>query len=175
MSILCHKCVTAINELTDYKMLFPGVVLQTVFVLFYRTLPCRLHQLYKRRASLTVLSLLHSVHPVSTRIQWGNLGRTSCVYGSLVKSKWLFDLLYKRVLWFRVLSYLNFSHILCIKFLFLEPLTFSEKSFMLWVIHMDKWHASAERSVSVVGRTLLFNASKERGWVLIFNQLVAWF
>lgn len=128
MSILCHKCVTAINELTDYKMLFPCVVLQTVFVLFYRTLPCRLHQLYKRRASLTVLSLLHSVHPVSTQIQWGNLGRTSCVYGSLVKSKWLFDLLYKRVLWFRVLSYLNFSHILCIKFLFLEPLTFSEKS-----------------------------------------------
>lgn len=37
------------------------------------------------RASLTVLSLLHSVHLVNMEIQWENLGTTSCVYGSLVK------------------------------------------------------------------------------------------
>ena len=41
---------------------------------------------FKCRASLIVLRLLHSVYLVNMEIQWEDLGITSCVCGSLVKS-----------------------------------------------------------------------------------------
>ena len=41
---------------------------------------------FKCRASLIVLRLLHSLYLVNMEIQWENLGTTSCVCGSLVKS-----------------------------------------------------------------------------------------
>ena len=89
MWILCWKCITiTVIKFTNlfYRNVFQCHFTNCVVCLFHRTLQWHLHQLFKFRASLTVLSLLRSVHLVNMEIQWENLGTTSCVCGSLVKS-----------------------------------------------------------------------------------------
>lgn len=101
--MLLWKCVTiTVIKFTNlyYMNVFQCYFTNCVVCLFHRTLQWHLHQLFKFRASLTVLSLLHSVHLVNMEIQWENLGTTSCVYGSLVKSKWQFYLIYINALFF---------------------------------------------------------------------------
>ena len=101
--MLLWKCVTiTVIKFTNlyYMNVFQCHFTNCVVCLFHRTLQWHLHQLFKFRASLTVLSLLHSVHLVNMEIQWENLGTTSCVYGSLVKSKWQFYLIYINALFF---------------------------------------------------------------------------
>lgn len=78
-------------------------------VFFHRTLLWRLHQLCKCRASLTLPSLLHSVHLVNKGIQWENLDTTSCVCGSLVKSKWQFYLIHINVLLFFIFIFVIYT------------------------------------------------------------------
>lgn len=101
--MLLWKCITiTVIKFTNlyYMNVFQCHFTNCVVCLFHRTLQWHLHQLFKFRASLTVLSLLHSVHLVNMEIQWENLGTTSCVYGSLVKSKWQFYLIYINALFF---------------------------------------------------------------------------
>lgn len=93
---------------------------------FPRTLLWRLPQLCRCRASLTALSLLRSARLVRTGIRCENLGTTSCVSGSLVKSKWRFYLVYINALCSRMLLYLNFCHLQVYKTFLSKPLTFSK-------------------------------------------------
>ena len=87
--MLLWKCVTiTVIKFTNlyYMNVFQCHFTNCVVCLFHRTLQWHLHQLFKFRASLTVLRLLHSVFLVNMEIQWENLGTTSCASGSLVKS-----------------------------------------------------------------------------------------